>query len=376
MRIVIFEPPDPAPDPPPFGESRLVAGVEAALRSRHHDVTRVHGRDAASSVSHADEVARLVAACQSDAPPDIWISCRVSDESADDLGPTVSGALGIPYVLLQPRAGDDSGPAIRNACAGADGIVIFSSGRAGSIGRYLTERPERLVTLSPFVDMRRVAGEIRNQPNHRATWATKLRLSREMPWIIAAGPMTTERHLESFRTIAQAMSSLSNLAWNLVVAGSGSQSKSVADLFRHLPRARYRQVPVATEDELFVLLLAGDLFLWPSVDEDYAITALEAQAAGLPVVAAKSSGMLDVVANEHTGMLVKAGNIPSISNAVSFLLRHPEFRRGYCQRGPEWVAKNFDLRVVARELDATLRRIQEMRGGATASRAAPLPPHS
>jgi len=218
--------------------------------------------------------------------------------------------------------------------------------------------------------MRRVAGEMRGRPNRRAMWATKLRLSRETPWIVAAGPMTMERHLASFQAIAHAISPLSNLAWNLVVAGSGSQSDVVADLFRHLPRARYRQVPVATEDELFALLLAGDIFLWPSVDEDYAITALEAQALGLAVVGAKSTGMLDVVANAQTGMLVKTGNIPSISNAVSFLLRHPEFRRSYSQRAPEWVAKYFDLRVAARRLDATLRRIQETHA-ATTPRAAP-----
>jgi glycosyltransferase involved in cell wall biosynthesis len=369
VRIVVFEPRDPAPDPPPFGESRLVADIELALRSCRHEVTRVAGRSAASSATLADEVVRLVAACQSEARPDIWISCRVSNESVDGLGPAVSAALGIPYVLVQPRAGDDSGGAIRDACAGADGIVIFSSGRAGSIARYLTERPERLVTLPPFVNMRRLAGEMRKQTNHRVMWATKLRLSREIPWIIAAGPMT-ERHLGSFQTIARAMSPLSNLQWNLVVAGSGSQSEAVADLFRHLPRARYRQVPMASGDELFALLLAGDLFLWPSVDDDYAITALEAQAAGLAVVAAKSAGMLDVV-SEQTGMLVKTGNIPSISNAVSFLLRHPEFRRSYSQRGPVWVAKNFDLGAVARKLDATLRRIQEMHGATAARAAAP-----
>jgi glycosyltransferase involved in cell wall biosynthesis len=370
VRIIVFEPWDPAPDPPPFGESRLLSGIEAALRSCDHEVIRLAGRSAASGATFAEEAARLVAAYRSDAPPDIWLSCLVSNESVDGLGPTVSAAVGIPYVLVQPRVGDDSGGAIRDACAGADGIIIFSSGRAGSIRRYLTERPERLVTLRPFVDIRRLAGGMLSKPNRRATWATKLRLPGETPWIIAAGPMTTERHLASFQTVARAMSPLSNLPWNLVVAGSGSQSEVVADLFRHLPRARYRQVPMATGDELFALLLAGDLFLWPSVDEDYAITALEAQAAGLAVVAAKSSGMLDVVAHDRTGMLVKTGNIPSISNAVSFLLRHPEFRRSYAQRGPEWVAKNFDLRAVARELDATLRRIREMRG-ATASRAAP-----
>src|SRR5262249_38572724 len=244
VRIVIFEPADPAPDPPPFGESQLVAGIEAALRSRNHEVIRVTGLTASSGATLAEEAACLVAAYQTDARPDIWISCRVSDKSVDDLGPTVSAALAIPYVLVQPRAGNDSTAAMRNACAVADGIIIFSSGRAESIRRCLTERPERLVTLSPFVDLRRVAGEMRSRPNRRAMWATRLRLSRETPWIVAAGPMTTERHLASFQAIAHAISPLSNLAWNLVVAGSGSQSDVVADLFRHLPRARYRQVPV------------------------------------------------------------------------------------------------------------------------------------
>jgi glycosyltransferase involved in cell wall biosynthesis len=132
-------------------------------------------------------------------------------------------------------------------------------------------------------------------------------------------------------------------------------------MFRSLPPASHRHVAVAGADELWTLLLAGDLFLWPSLDEDLSVTALAAQAAGLGVVAGRSSAMLDVVADGQTGMLVNPGNDASIANAVGFLLRHPEFRRNLSERAPGWVMANFEMKAVARRLDAALRRACEPR---------------
>ena len=42
---------------------------------------------------------------------------------------------------------------------------------------------------------------------------------------------------------------------------------------------------------------AADLYVWPAVREAYGIALLEAQAAGLPVVAGREGGVAEVVAD-------------------------------------------------------------------------------
>jgi glycosyltransferase involved in cell wall biosynthesis len=113
---------------------------------------------------------------------------------------------------------------------------------------------------------------------------------------------------------------------------------------------------IETPADLLALLASGDLFVMPSPDENLPLAAIEAQSVGVPVVAVRSAETQTVVSDSRTGMLTKPGNVASFGNAVSFLLRHPEFRRSYAEQGPRWVARNFDMRLVVSQLDATLHR--------------------
>jgi glycosyltransferase involved in cell wall biosynthesis len=99
------------------------------------------------------------------------------------------------------------------------------------------------------------------------------------------------------------------------------------------------------------------VFLWPFVEEEFSPTVLEAQAAGLAVVGPRSSAMLDVVANGQTGMLTKPNNDASFANAVTFLLRQPDFRRSFAQKAPQWVGTNFDINVVAPQMSDAICRV-------------------
>jgi len=55
------------------------------------------------------------------------------------------------------------------------------------------------------------------------------------------------------------------------------------------------------------LLAASDLYVWPAIGEAYGLAILEAQAAGLPVVAGETGGVGDIVAHGVTGLLGAGG---------------------------------------------------------------------
>jgi len=62
------------------------------------------------------------------------------------------------------------------------------------------------------------------------------------------------------------------------------------------------------------------IFVRPSLTEGMPLTVLEAMACGLPVVASRVSGTPEVVLDGETGILVEAGNVRQIAEAIAKLL--------------------------------------------------------
>jgi glycosyltransferase involved in cell wall biosynthesis len=63
----------------------------------------------------------------------------------------------------------------------------------------------------------------------------------------------------------------------------------------------------------------ADVLVLPSHREGLPTVVLEAQAAGVPVVGASATGVVDVVADGQTGLLFPAGNVPALAEAIAKL---------------------------------------------------------
>jgi glycosyltransferase involved in cell wall biosynthesis len=64
---------------------------------------------------------------------------------------------------------------------------------------------------------------------------------------------------------------------------------------------------------------AADVLVLPSHREGLPTVVLEAQAAGVPVVGASATGIVDVVAHGQTGLLFPVGNVPALAEAITKL---------------------------------------------------------
>jgi glycosyltransferase involved in cell wall biosynthesis len=60
----------------------------------------------------------------------------------------------------------------------------------------------------------------------------------------------------------------------------------------------------------------ADVFVLPSHREGLPTVVLEAQAAGIPVVGASSTGIIDVVKDRETGLLFRVGDVPALIGAL------------------------------------------------------------
>jgi glycosyltransferase involved in cell wall biosynthesis len=75
------------------------------------------------------------------------------------------------------------------------------------------------------------------------------------------------------------------------------------------------------------LLASMDVFLLPSLGEGISNTILEAMASGLPVIASDVGGNPELVTEGETGMLVPAGDVPALAEAMLRLCDELALRR-------------------------------------------------
>jgi glycosyltransferase involved in cell wall biosynthesis len=74
------------------------------------------------------------------------------------------------------------------------------------------------------------------------------------------------------------------------------------------------------------LLRAADLFLLPSTCEGLPLSVLEAQATKVPVLAAPTAGVPEVVRDGETGFLIAADDAAGYAGCIEHLMSHPDLR--------------------------------------------------
>jgi glycosyltransferase involved in cell wall biosynthesis len=104
---------------------------------------------------------------------------------------------------------------------------------------------------------------------------------------------------------------------------------------------------------------AASLLSMPSRTDSFGITYLEAWLYGIPVIAANTWGVTDVVDDKQNGMIVSFGEAESISAAVASILNNPVKAREMGERGREKVLQHYlrDQRV--KEVESLYHRLLE-----------------
>jgi glycosyltransferase involved in cell wall biosynthesis len=94
------------------------------------------------------------------------------------------------------------------------------------------------------------------------------------------------------------------------VVGSGPEHAALSEAF---PEAEF--LGRVEDEQLAELYARSRAVVVPSIEE-FGITAVEAQAAGRPVIAAGAGGALETVSDEETGILAVADDVASFARAI------------------------------------------------------------
>ncbi len=130
----------------------------------------------------------------------------------------------------------------------------------------------------------------------------------------------------------------------LKIVGEGPEKENLVKLSNELRLAEYVYF-LGWQEDIPAFLNSLDIFaLTPVRRESFGISAAEASACELPVIATNISGLKEVVADQKTGLVVASGNIEKISEAILKLATDSDLRIRMGKAGRQRVLDNFTLK--------------------------------
>jgi glycosyltransferase involved in cell wall biosynthesis len=380
MRVAFHAPMKPPDHPTPSGDRRIARALMAALRRAGHEVELAsrlrswegRGDRAAQeriAVAGQREAARLVTGwLQGRTPrPDAWLTYHLYHKAPDWIGPAATRALGIPYLVAeasyapkQARGPWAFGHAATPLALEAAQVVLAMSDVDAEMLRPLLAPGAELWPFPPFLDAGPLERAAAERDRHRAELAARLGLDPGIPWLLAVAMMRADAKLESYRALAAALARIEQ-PFELVVVGDGPARGEVEAL---LTPFGARLTGALDEDELPPVYAASDLLVWPAVREALGMALLEAQAAGVPVVAGGEEGVLAVL-DRDTALLVAPRDEAAFAEGVAALLADGDRRRALGRSAALRVRRDHGLAAAAARLDRALAAARRIRRGAS-----------
>ena len=205
-------------------------------------------------------------------------------------------------------------------------VITATSHFLAEVTRHYTDKEVHVVPFGVDCQLFRPTERINTTTAVTLGFVKHLKLKYGPEHLIRAMGLVVDRHPQT----------------RLLMAGSGELRSPLEKLTGQLGLTRnvsflgaieHRQVPE--------LLRNVDIFVMPSIREEFGVAAVEAQAMEIPVVSTRVGGVPEVVLDGETGILVEPGDSEQLAQAILTLIENPALRRQMGKRGREHVLANY-----------------------------------
>ncbi len=287
----------------------------------------------------------------------------MTTHSLEPLRPWKAEQLGGGYAL--------SSFAERTAIEAADAVIAVSAGMADDVMRcYPRVDATRLHVVHNGIDTDEY------KPTSDTTVLTENSIDVDRPIVIFVGRITRQKGLPYLLRAAHGFDADAQL---VVLASSADTPEIAAEVESEIGALQTERHGVTwirrmvSKPELIALFSAASVFVCPSIYEPMGIVNLEAMACETAVVATKTGGIPEVVADGETGILVPIDPDPqdaygaprdvdafagAFADAVNALVRDPGRASAMGMAGRKRAVENFSWQAIAertRDLYASLR---------------------
>lgn len=136
--------------------------------------------------------------------------------------------------------------------------------------------------------------------------------------------------------LLDAIAMLGDLAANITILAVGDENRKTEFLEKASTLGLKKNIVVTgwlTSEEVYRLYGIMDIVVAPSFAEGFGLTAAEAMAAGLPVIASKVGGLVEIIEDQVTGYLVKPHSPADLASALRSLLTDTVLARKFGNEG-------------------------------------------
>ncbi|MBB3962545.1 glycosyltransferase family 4 protein [Rhizobium metallidurans] len=356
MRIAFYAPLKSPNHPVPSGDRLMARLLIRALQMGGHTVEIASEFRSFASTPEAAvglegemacELQRLRAKWSSAGKADLWFCYHPYYKSVDPFGPALSAEFGFPLVTAEasysPKR-DQTDWAPHQARIGAmvrDAAINIAFTRRDRLGLEQAIPEARIAALAPFID---------------TTAFEELQPVPEPTRLITVAMMRAGDKMQSYTMLAEALAAIRHKQWTLAVVGDGPMRGEVERLFSAFEPGRIDWLGERGADGIAQELGKAGVYVWPGCGEAYGLAYLEAQAAGLPVVAQNTAGVPEVVQAGLTGLLTAEGDVAAYASAIDALLDDPSRRTAMARAARRFVLSERSLDIAAKVLDDILCR--------------------
>lgn len=329
--------------------------IEALRRAGHevHVISTLrafipHATEAAYEKLMSDaeaETLRIASSWSRHGKPDLWFTYHSYYKAPDLIGPALAASHGFRYVTAEASYSKRRGTGLWESLQ--DSVV--EAVRFASLNICFTERDAEGLRLAvPEARLERLAPFIDTQP------FVSVPVADAGDRLVAVAMMRKGDKLDSYRMLASALLRITDIPWRLDVIGDGDMQAEVEKLFQPLGEGRVNWLGAKLPEAVPQALAPGGIYAWPGCGEAYGLAYLEAQAAGLCVVAQATAGVPEVVRHQETGLLTAEGDIQAYAGALRSLLSDSGARKRMSIQARHFVLEERSLEKAASRLKELL----------------------
>lgn len=142
----------------------------------------------------------------------------------------------------------------------------------------------------------------------------------------------------------------------LLIAGVGPEQESLRHTIAELGLVD-RAILAGSRSDVEELLRIMDVFVSSSRFEGLPAVILESMASGTPVVATKTSGTVEIVRDNDTGLLVPPEDPEALAAALHAMLTSPERAKAMASNAERMVREEFSFEAAARRHEEVYRQV-------------------
>jgi D-inositol-3-phosphate glycosyltransferase len=172
-------------------------------------------------------------------------------------------------------------------------------------------------------------------------------------------PETRDQRLSGSGLVSLVSNLPVSLSPRLILAGEGPHRANLEARAARLGIAdRVHFLGPVPHTDLPALHAISDIFVMPSTDhETFCLAACEAMSCARPVVASRIGGLMEVVRDGETGLLVPPADPTALAAAIGALLGDPALRARMGATGREWTLAMFTWEHVIARMLACYERV-------------------